>query len=213
MLPFSIPIFPLPTVVLFPNVFLPLHIFEPRYRQMVTESLAGDRIIGMVLLQPGYETEYEGRPPIYATGCSGLITHSERLDDGRFNLVLQGLEKFTVHAEEEPAVGRLYRSAVITPLGESVAAHERDELRNQRQRLETLLAPLLAGGLERNLPAAMPDEDLVNALAQYLEFEPLEKLALLEQRGALARCRTMVDLLEIKAMSGPGNRDPGTVIH
>jgi Lon protease-like protein len=213
MLPFSIPIFPLPTVVLFPNVFLPLHIFEPRYRQMVAESLAGDRIIGMVLLRPGYENEYEGRPPIYATGCSGLITHSERLEDGRYNLVLQGLEKFTIHAEEEPAAGRLYRSAVITPEAEQVRDHERDELKSQRQRLETLLAPLMTGGLERSLPKAMPDEDLVNALAQYLEFEPLEKLALLEQRGALARCRTMVDLLEIKAMSGPGNRDPGSVIH
>ena len=212
MLPFSIPIFPLPTVVLFPNVFLPLHIFEPRYRQMVTEALADDRIIGMVLLRPGFENEYEGRPPIYATGCSGLITHSERLDDGRFNVVLQGIEKFTIHQEEEPSAGRLYRSAVITPLQEAVAAHERDELRSQRRRLETLLAPMMAGGLERTLPAAMPDEDLVNALAQYLEFDPLEKLALLEQRGALARCRTMVDLLEMKQM-GSGLGDQGSVVH
>jgi Lon protease-like protein len=213
MLPFSIPIFPLPTVVLFPNVFLPLHIFEPRYRQMVEQSLAGDRIIGMVLLRPGYENEYDGRPPVYATGCSGLITHSERLDDGRFNLVLQGIEKFTIQAEEEPGAGRLYRSAVITPVAESVRANERDELRSQRQRLEALLAPLLTAGIESTLPATMPDEDLVNALAQYLEFEPLEKLALLEQHGALARCRTMVELLEMKAMTGSGSRDPGTVIH
>ena len=77
MLPFSIPIFPLPTTVLFPNVFLPLHIFEPRYRQMVAEALEGDRIIGMVLLRPGYEQDYEGTPPLYTTGCSGLITHVE----------------------------------------------------------------------------------------------------------------------------------------
>jgi Lon protease-like protein len=212
MLPFSIPIFPLPTVVLFPNVFLPLHIFEPRYRQMIAESLAGDRIIGMVLLRQGYEDDYDGCPPIYATGCSGLITHSERLEDGRYNLVLQGLEKFTIHAEEAPAAGRLYRSAVITPLQESVGAGERDELRSLRQRLESLLAPLMAAGLERSLSPAMPDEDLVNALAQYLEFEPLEKLALLEQHGALARCRTMVDLLEMKQM-GSGNGDQGSVLH
>jgi uncharacterized protein len=212
MLPFSIPIFPLPTVVLFPNVFLPLHIFEPRYRQMIAESLAGDRIIGMVLLRQGYEDDYDGCPPIYATGCSGLITHSERLEDGRYNLVLQGLEKFTIHAEEAPAAGRLYRSAVITPLQESVGAGERDELRSLRQRLESLLAPLMAAGLERSLSPAMPDEDLVNALAQYLEFEPLEKLALLEQHGALARCRTMVDLLEMKQM-GSANGDQGSVLH
>ena len=212
MLPFSIPIFPLPTVVLFPNVFLPLHIFEPRYRQMIAESLAGDRIIGMVLLRQGYEDDYDGCPPIYATGCSGLITHSERLEDGRYNLVLQGLEKFTIHAEEAPAAGRLYRSAVITPLQESVGAGERDQLRSLRQRLESLLAPLMAAGLERSLSPAMPDEDLVNALAQYLEFEPLEKLALLEQHGALARCRTMVDLLEMKQL-GSANGDQGSVLH
>ena len=91
-LPRALPLFPLPSTVLFPNVFLPLHIFEPRYRQMVAESLSGDRIIGMVMLKPGYEADYEGRPPIYTTGCSGLITHVERLDDGRYNLVLRGLE-------------------------------------------------------------------------------------------------------------------------
>ena len=78
----------------FPNVFLPLHIFEPRYRQMVADALAGDRIIGMVLLQPGYEDDYDGAPPVYAIGCAGLITHVERLADGRYNIVLRGLERF-----------------------------------------------------------------------------------------------------------------------
>ena len=71
-------IFPLPNVVLFPNVFLPLHIFEPRYREMVADALDGDRIIGMVLLRPGWEGDYEGRPPVYPIGCAGLITHAER---------------------------------------------------------------------------------------------------------------------------------------
>src|SRR6185436_5829944 len=133
---FSIPIFPLPTVVLFPNVFLPLHIFEPRYRQMITESLAGDRIIGMVLLKRGYEDDYDGAPPIYATGCSGLITHAEQLEDGNYNLVLRGLEKFAIQNEEAPAVGRLYRSAVITPIDDVMREGERDELRQERKRLQ-----------------------------------------------------------------------------
>ena len=65
MLPPTIPIFPLPNAVLFPNVFLPLHIFEPRYREMVADALQGDRIIGMVLLRPGWEADYDGRPAIY----------------------------------------------------------------------------------------------------------------------------------------------------
>ena len=210
MLPFSIPIFPLPTTVLFPNVFLPLHIFEPRYRQMVTEALGGDRMIGMVLLRPGYEADYDGAPPVYATGCSGLITHSEKMDDGRYNLVLRGIEKFIIAGEDLPEVGRLYRSAVITPVEEFVRNDERDALREQRKRLELLLAPLMNGTFERHLPAGMPDEDLVNTLAQYLEFEPIEKLALLEQQGPLARCRTMAELLEMKAM---GSGDDGAVVH
>jgi Lon protease-like protein len=199
--------------VLFPNVFLPLHIFEPRYRQMFNEALSGDRMIGMVLLRPGYEADYDGQPPVYATGCSGLITHSERLDDGRYNVVLRGIEKFTINSEEAPAGGRLYRSAVITPVDETVRDTDRDRLRRERTRLEALLAPLLASSLERHLPANMPDEDLVNALAQYLEFDPIEKLALLERHGAIARCQSMVELLEMKSMSGSGSGDPGSVIH
>ena len=209
---FSLPIVPLPSVVLFPNVFLPLHIFEPRYRQMVADALAGDRIIGMVTLRPGYDDDYEGTPPIYPTGCSGLITHVEKLDDGRYNLILRGLEKFSINSEDVPAAGRLYRSAVITPIDERVSADDRDQLRRERKKLQNLLTPLLTGGLEGRLPDAMPDEDLVNALAQYLEFDAMEKLALLERQGPLARCRSMIELLEMKAI-GPGLGDQGSVIH
>src|SRR5574341_719860 len=96
MVPSTIPLFPLPNVVLFPNVFLPLHIFEPRYRQMVHQALAGDRLIGMVLLKPGYEGDYEATPAVYKVGCAGTITHVERLADGRFNIVLKGVSKFRV---------------------------------------------------------------------------------------------------------------------
>jgi Lon protease-like protein len=210
---FSLPLFPLPSVVLFPNVFLPLHIFEARYRQMVAAALAGDRIIGMVLLQPGYEDEYEGAPPVYDVGCSGLITHAERLDDGRYNLILRGLEKFSIQSEEAPAVGRLYRCAAITPIDETVRATERDQLRRERQKLQHLLTPVFSGSLDGRLPEAMPDEDLINALAQYLEFDPMEKLALLQRSGAVARCRAMIELLEMKEMiaKGSGNRDRGSV--
>jgi Lon protease-like protein len=105
MLPPAIPIFPLPNVVLFPNVFLPLHIFEPRYREMVADALAGDRIIGMVLLQPGWEASYDGRPPVYPIGCAGVVTNAERLPDGRYNIVLQDSEKFRILSED----GHAYR--------------------------------------------------------------------------------------------------------
>ena len=204
MFPSSLPIFPLPTVVLFPNVFLPLHIFEPRYRQMIADALAGDRIIGMVLLKPGFEDDYEGRPPIYGTGCSGLITHVERMEDGRFNLILRGLEKFIVHGEEDPSDGTQYRRALVTTVDEPVQGRERAALKSERRKLEALLMPLFDVA-ENRLPQNMPDEDLVNALAQYMEFDPLEKLALLERDGPLARCRAMVELVEMKALMKDGD--------
>ena len=165
----------------------------------------------MVTLRPGHEDEYEGAPPIYAIGCSGLITHSEKLDDGRYNIILRGLEKFSIHSEELPAAGRQYRSAVITPIDESVRPTDRDELRRERKKLQNLLIPMFQGGLEGRLPEAMPDEDLVNALAQYLEFDPMEKLALLERQGPLARCRSLVELLEMKAMMKDQADDSGLI--
>ena len=199
MLPPTIPLFPLPNVVLFPNVFLPLHIFEERYRDMVSDALAEDRIIGMVLLRPGWEEDYEGRPPIYPVGCAGLITHAERLGDGRFNIVLQGLEKFRILDEDD---SRSYRLARVEGLEEQPANGDaKDEMRVARRRLEALLVPQPTGrGPDTRVPASMPDEDLVNALAQYLELEPVEKQALLERDSLLARCHSLIELLEMKVI-------------
>ena len=211
MFPSSLPIFPLPTVVLFPNVFLPLHIFEPRYRQMIADALAGDRLIGMVLLRPGHDADYEGRPPIYSVGCTGLITHAERLDDGRFNLVLRGLDKFTILGEEDPAIGQPYRHAIILPIDETIPKSDRDPLTHARHKLEGLLEPLFEGTMESRLPHNMPDDDLINALAQYLDFDPLEKQALLERLGPLARCQSMIELLEMKALLKNSAGDAGLV--
>ena len=194
MLPPTIPIFPLPSVVLFPNVFLPLHIFEPRYRKMVDEALNGDRIIGMVLLRAGWEGDYEGRPPVYPVGCAGVITHAERLGDGRFNIVLRGMEKFRIVGED---TSRMYRLAHVTAMPETITETARAEIRGERRRLEALLVP---DANETKMPTSMPDEDLVNALAQYLEFEPVEKQALLERDGLLERCRSLIELLEMKVI-------------
>jgi Lon protease-like protein len=204
MLPSLLPIFPLPTVVLFPNVFLPLHIFEPRYRQMVGDALAGDRMIGMVLLQPGYEARYDDTPAVYEVGCAGLLTHSERLPDGRYNIVLRGLERFRIVGEESPSSSVLYRRAMTAPLVEA-DAEPAMVLKAERQRLEALLAPFLSGTLaERGLPRSMPDDELINALAQYLELEPIERQALLERDGPLARCRSLVELIEMKTLAAKG---------
>jgi Lon protease-like protein len=202
MLPPTIPIFPLPNVVLFPNVFLPLHIFEARYREMIADALSGDRIIGMTLLRPGYESNYEGRPPVYPLGCAGVITHSEPLSEGRYNIVLRGLEKFRITREERV---KPYRVAHVEPLPEEIAAAERDAVRKHRTRLEALLAAAIEpSGTDPKFPPAVPDEDLVNALAQYLQLEPLERQALLERDGVLNRCRGLIELLEMKTMTPRG---------
>ena len=204
MLPATIPIFPLPNAVLFPSVFLPLHIFESRYRAMVTDALAGDRIIGMVLLKAGFESDYEGRPPIFPVGCAGVITHSERLGDGRFNIVLKGLEKFRVMGEDD---SRHYRVARIEGMPEIVSDIERRELHRMRQRLEALLAAAVEReGGEPRFPPAIPDEDLVNALAQFMGLEALERQALLERDGVLARCRGLIELLEMRTIGRAAGR-------
>jgi uncharacterized protein len=205
MLPPTIPIFPLDKVVLFPNVFLPLHIFEPRYRAMVSDALEGDRIIGMVLLRPGFEADYDGRPPVYAVGCAGVITHNERLGDGRFNIVLRGIEKFRITGED---ASRAYRLAHIEPMPEWPDEAERQALHRQRQRLEALIAAAVERtGSEPRFPPAVPDEDLVNALAQYLDLDAIERQALLERPGILSRCQALIELLEMKVHAPRGSWD------
>jgi Lon protease-like protein len=207
MLPSTIPLFPLPNVVLFPNVCLPLHIFEPRYREMVAEALDADRIIGMVLLRPGWEGEYEGRPPIYEVGCAGLITHAERHADGRYNLVLRGLQKFKVREEDQ---SRRYRVAAVDPILERLPDSDRPIITAERRRLEALLVPQPAGrGVDPKMPPSMPDEELVNALAQCLDLETVEKQALLERDGLVQRCRSLIELLEMKVIVSRHKWSPG----
>lgn len=200
-----LPLFPLPNVVLFPNVFLPLHIFEPRYREMVADAIASDRMIGMVLLRPGWERDYEGRPAVFPIGCSGVMTHVERLADGRYNIVLRGLERFRIVDENH---SRSYRSALTDPLPERVPDEEgRAAIRQLRTKLEAMLAASHdAKAPDPTIPSAMGDEDLINALSQYLSLEAIEKQALLEHNTLRSRAEALVDLLEMKTIMA---RTPG----
>jgi Lon protease-like protein len=200
-----LPLFPLPNVVLFPNVFLPLHIFEIRYREMVAQALATDRLIGMVLLRPGWEGNYEGQPPVFPVGCNGVITHVESLPDGRYHLVLRGLDRFRI-IEEDPQ--RSYRRALVEPLADpEPGVEDRAAIKRQRTKLEALLAPAVAhAGADPHTAASMSDGDLIHALAQYLDLEPLEKQALLETDGLRQRAESLVELLEMKVMM---SRIPG----
>jgi hypothetical protein len=191
-LPATIPIFPLQDVMLFPNVLRPLLIFEPRYRAMVADALKGDRIIGMVMLRPGHEAEYEGRPPIYPIGCAGVMTDVEQLPDGRYTIVLQGLVKFRIAGEDQ---SRPYRLARVEAMPETLIDEDREALRVERRRLVSVLADILTPGTKLP-PPTFPDVDLVNTVAQYVDIEPVDRQSLLEINGPLARSRALIELLE-----------------
>ena len=191
-LPPVIPIFPLEDAALFPNALRPLNIFEPRYRAMIADALKGDRIIGMVTLKPGYEADYEGRPPIYAIGCAGVITEVEELPDGRYDIVLRGLVKFRITSEDQ---SRSYRLARVEAIPEVPNASEEAALHKQRQRLERLVTE---PGPTSAVPPNIPDEEVVNTLAQYAPLDPLQHQTLLELKGVLSRAQALIDLLELK---------------
>lgn len=221
MLPATVPIFPLPNVVLFPDVFLPLHIFEPRYREMTRAALDSDRLIGMVLIKPtargaegaanaagtlGAEGDLEPRdlavldtPAIYPIGCVGVISHVEQVEDGRFNIILRGLQKFRITGEEEDP-NRRYRVAHIDPITD--APIDRELLRRERSRLEALLASSGTENFSFKLPPSMPDIEFVHALSQYFGFEAIERQALLELPDAVARCRALIELTEMQLLMG-----------
>jgi Lon protease-like protein len=112
-------LFPLPNLVLFPYVIQPLHIFEPRYRQMTADALADDRLLVLVLLRPGWESLYEGHPPLYSVACLGRIVADQRLDDGRYNLLLRGLSR--VRIVEEQQSDKLYRVARVEVLHDTAS--------------------------------------------------------------------------------------------
>jgi Lon protease-like protein len=198
MLPSEIPIFPLPNVVLFPSALLPLHIFEPRYRAMVGDALDSERLIGMVMLRPGWEPRYEEAPDVYPIGCAGFITHADPLPDGRFNIMLRGMQKFRILGERPARDGvERYRIARVEPIKE-VSSGVTAASREARHRLEKVLARKLQKHDHDFIPKDVPDADLVHAIAQHLE--PLEKQALLECNGLLERCEALVELLEMRMM-------------
>jgi Lon protease-like protein len=192
-LPATIPIFPLPDVMLFPNMAVPLHIFEPRYRAMVADALKGNRIIGMALLRPGYEPDYEKSPSIFPIGCAGVIEDVEELPNGEYNILLRAIAKFRINREE---VGRPYRVALVTAIPEVLSAQEKTALQSQRQQLEMRLA---ASGGRVGLgraPSGLSDEELVDGVAQRANIDPLDRLKLLEEANPLARARAIGDLLD-----------------
>ncbi len=138
----QIPVFPLPDVVLFPHTLLPLHIFEPRYRDMIRDCLAGDRRLAVALLQPGWENDYYGRPPIRAVVGAGDIVQHEELEDGRFNILVRGTMRLAITAELPPE--KSYRIAKARPLPDRYPPEGPDSVAARVDRLKVLYLRIVA---------------------------------------------------------------------
>lgn len=194
-----IPVFPLPNVVFFPKIHLPLHIFEPRYRQMVKDAAAGENLIGMALLRGDWEKNYHGNPEIYSTGCLGKIVSLTPFPDGRYNLVLYGLSEYEI--QEEVAGRTPYRRArVLLRRGageseEGLAAGVRGEI----------LEVVRAGFEERDSELihiledpSLDDGTWLNHCCFSLNFSVLEKQSLLEAKSLKERAACLLDVLHFK---------------
>lgn len=207
-IPDRLPVFPLPNVVLFPRTYLPLHIFEPRYRQMVADAAAGHRCIAMALLKDGWEADYYGNPPIYPTLCIGRLVSIHSLPDGRSNILLQGLVRCEIEREhfEKP-----YREATIRLKPEAEEGELPPEVRRALlDMLDRYLQPREDNAAWQGLfRAEVSDEVLVNTLSSHLECTPLEKLFLLEAEGLLQRVRRLNDLIQFMLHDHNGTKGWG----
>lgn len=188
-LPDSIPVFPLPDIALLPGAGMPLHIFEPRYREMVAAALEADSVIGMVMLRPGWERDYEGDPPVYEVGGAGTIERVQVLPDGRYNLLLRGTSRFRIEGED---TSRSYRVARVEPIPESLTDGERVQLGRARSQLEEWIREQ---GPEVEVPPDLSDEAFVHTLIQYLPMEPAQRQELVEAQNALFRAEGLMELL------------------
>ena len=190
-------IFPLPGAILFPGLQLPLHIFEPRYRALVSDALARDRRIAMI--QP--QRPVEGAP-LYSVGCVGRIGDVEALDDGRFNIILDGESRFRVLRELEVATAFRQVEAELLDDDEDdcISAIERAGFEREARRF----ADAQGYSVDWESVARLDDESLINGVSQIAPFDPASKQALLEAPDLATRCELLVQLMQFY-----GRRDNG----
>lgn len=197
-----VPLFPLPTTVFYPNTSLPLHIFEPRYRSMVADALKEEKIIGMVLLKPGWEKDYHDTPEIMTIGCLGKIESHALLPEGKYNILLAGLHRFRIIQEIE---GKLYRQAQIEFL---------EEINNQNLTVGSLpMKKQVIENMKRYLENISDEEQVeemldmenCNTLAQFVDrivyhFDlPASKMQeFLEEQDVQKRASTLHSLIDFK---------------
>ena len=208
-LPETIPLFPLPNAVLFPKMALPLHIFEPRYRKMVADAWASHRTIGMTLLRPGWEPDYQGRPAVYEVGCAGVIERHEPLPDGRSNILLRGLARFRILQEH---AGEPYRLASVEALPEQ-AEGEAAALAAARKKVLAAIGRAADGPTMLVMQPELPHDVFVNALSQSMDLTPVERQSLLDCDRVLARYDRLLEILDFKALESAYGKGGGDKVH
>jgi uncharacterized protein len=199
-----VPIFPLPGAILFPRSQLPLHIFEPRYREMVREAMDGAGQIAMI--QP-HRIDDDNKASLYGVGCIGEIVSVEELDDGRFNIVLLGSNRFRLVREVEPAASYRCAEVDIEALDDSepppLSLVERAEVEREARRL----GDAMRLAVDWAAVSRLDDEMLVNAIAQVAPFDIGAKQALLEQPTLDGRADLLVQLMQFHRMAVTGGVD------
>ena len=193
-------VFPLAGAVLFPGLHLPLHIFEARYQAMITEVMARDRLVGMIQPRPAIGLVKDGLPPpLFDRGCVGRVAEVEALDDGRYNLILQGVTRFTVLRELEVTTPFRQVQALLDPVSEEpevLASIARADLEREAKRF----AERQGYVVDWAAVSTLDDETLVNGIAQVAPFDVAAKQALLEAPGLSDRAELVVQLMQFFGM-------------
>ncbi|CCA91214.1 MULTISPECIES: LON peptidase substrate-binding domain-containing protein [unclassified Novosphingobium] len=199
-----ITIFPLPGVVLYPGLQLPLHIFEPRYRAMISDALARDRLIGMI--QP--QRPEEGAP-LFSIGCLGRIGDVEALEDGRFNIILEGESRFRIVKELDVTTPfrQVEAELIEESEDEALAPVERASFEREARRF----ADMQGYAVDWDQVARLDDVSLINGVSQIAPFDPAAKQALLEANGLGARCELLVQLMQFFGRHGEGDEEGVTL--
>ncbi len=198
MKPVYLPIFPLPDLTFFPHTLLPLHIFEARYRALISDCLAGDRQLAVVGLKPGYEAAYDGKPAVYPVAGAGTIVRCERLATGRFNILLKGERRIRI--EREVPTDTLYRMAMARPLHE--VGVDRPGLHalagTVRERCGQILEALGRGSSEvrASLEAVRSPAELGDQVASGLIPDATVRRALLEELDVERRLERLTAALD-----------------
>ena len=186
-------IFPLSGALLFPRMQLPLHLFEPRYRALVSDAMARDRLIGMIQPKPPTTEAEVQRPQLFDMGCVGKIAHVEAMDDGRYNIVLEGLARFRWVRELEVTTPFRQVEALIEELHDEapLAGVQRADLEGESRRF----AEAQGFAVDWEAVGRLDDEALVNGISQIAPFDAAAKQALLEAPNLAMRADLIVQLM------------------